>query len=687
MSSTQSTDNQKLAESVKRLLGDCVGYSGDELTDSRKSAYDYYFQRPRGDEIVGRSNVVTGDLSAMVEGNLAMMVQPITAKRIAEFCAYDAQDEEQAQLEGDCVKEMIFDRNNGFIETASAIKDALLLRNCVVKVYVDERTHRSKVRRENVSPEIIPDVLEKIGTVTIHKYDAESRSLSATVEKTTRKFRVESIATENFLFPRNWHRQDLEGIPFCAERHVESRSTLVERGFDKNLVAQIKRWNAPSNNASDSRLPYNLSLSVRVEIDKSQELVEWYECYVMMDDGDGAATLHNIAIADSIILDDDEEVTMVQYATGIAIINPHTFIGISLYDKLKGVQDASTALNRALFDNLNATNKNRVSYLDGVVEEGDITDGRVNGGIRVNPERVQDVRAAVAAFAVQDTTANILMNIEHQRKIRSEMGGATLDMATGQMQLNDRLGSQGLDRAYSVMEQLAQFMTQVIANTLIRQMYIIGHEVLRTQWREPIKFKRGKEWLTVDPSKWAMRENVKINIGKSANERTRIAMVLDSLMQKQILLAQNGMEEILIDVQAFYNALVDWLRINDIEIPERYLLDPRTPQAVEAFKKKHAGMQAAAAKQDALLQQSIGLEQLRTAFEKYKTDAELQFKYYELVINTQVKEAELTTSTVVDLTKARADAKAARERQNADNKADGATPKQLAGPSAGETGS
>jgi hypothetical protein len=686
MASNQSLEKQKLAETIKRMLGECVGYDGDELTGSRKLAYDYYFQRARGDEIIGRSNVVSGDLSAMVEGNLAMMVQPLTAKRIAEFCAYDAEDEEQAQLEGDCVKEMIFDRNNGFIETACAIKDALLLRNCVVKVYVDERTHRSKVRRENVLPEIVPDVLDKIGKVTVHSYEAEAGKLVATVEKTTRKFRVEAIATENFLFPRNWHRQDLEGIPFCAERHVETRSTLVERGFPKDLVTQIKRWNAPANNASDSRLPYNLSNSVKVEIDKSQELVEWYECYVMMDDGDGAATLHNIAVADSIILEDDDEVTMVQYATGIAIINPHTFMGISLFDKLKGVQDSATALNRALFDNLNATNKNRVSYLDGVVEEGDITDGRVNGGIRVNPDRVQDVRAAVAAFSVPDTTPNILMNIEHQRKIRSEMGGATLDMATGQMQLNDRLGSQGLDRAYSVMEQLAQFMTQVVANTLIRQMYLIGHEVLRTQWREPVKFKRGKEWLSVDPSKWPVRENVKVNIGKSANERTRIAMVLDSLMNRQILLAQNGMEEILIDVQAFYNAMLDWLRINDIEIPERYLLDPRTPQALEAFKKKHEGMQQAAAKQDALLQQSIALEQLRTAFEKYKTDAELQFKYYELVINTQVKEAELTTATVVDLTKARSDAKAARERQNADNKTDSANSKPTDGTGVPATG-
>jgi hypothetical protein len=105
----------------------------------------------------------------------------------------------------------------------------------------------------------------------------------------------------------------------------------------------------------------------------------------------------------------------------------------------------------------------------------------------------------VAAFAVPDTSANILANIEHMRRVRSEMGGATLDMATGQMQLNDRLGSMGLDRAYSVMEQLAAFMTRVLANTLIRGMYLVAHETLRTQWPQPIQFKRGNMWVETNP--------------------------------------------------------------------------------------------------------------------------------------------------------------------------------------------
>lgn len=640
------------ARSIKKLLQDCVGFDGDELQTSRTEAYNYYFQRPRGDEVAGRSSFVSGDLSSMVEGNLAQMVEPLSGKRIAEYCAYDAADKEQAAKESDCIYEMLFKRQNGFIEVTSAIKDAMLVRTSVVKVHVETLTHKQLVRRENVAPEIVYEVLDKIGQVDVHKYDGETGKLSATVKKTTRQFKCESIAPENFLIPKNWHRQDLEGIPFCAERHVETRAKLIARGFDKEKVDRIRRFNNFTQSGSDARLPRNVSPTSN-PIDRSQDLVEWYECYVMLDDGTGAATLHCISISDKDILEDEEDVTVIPYAIGMIILNPHTFMGISLHDKLKSTQDGSTALTRALFDNLNAVNKNRTAHFDGVADEDDLTDGRTNGSIRVKPGVVPDVRMAVAAFAVPDASGNILPNIEHMRRVRSEMGGAALDMATGQMQLNDRLGSQGLDRAYSVMEQNAAFMTRIIANTLIRGMYLIAHEVLRTEWPEAISFERGKEWIKQLPNQWQKRESVNLNLGASMNERARQSAVLEKVMEKQAALAEHGMEDILVDVTAYYNASIDWLRINDIPTPERYFIDPRTPNAMKAMQARAVSRQQQAQQQQALMFQAVGLEQMRVALQKYLGDARLQFDYYNAVLNAQVEEAKITASSVMDYMKAK----------------------------------
>lgn len=692
----QSQSKRDLAQKIKTQLLNCIGFEGDELQKAREDAYKYYFQRARGDEISGRSQIVTGDLSSMVEGNLAQMTEPLSSRRIAEYCAYSEEDEEQAQIESDCSNELIFNRQNGFIEITAAIKDAMLLRNAVTKVYIDERTFKKTIRKENVDPYAVNELVESIRQQQsskgvevigdIHKFDVKNRKISVTVTKKTKKFAVEALAPENLLVPKTWNRHDFVGIPFLAERHVEPRSTLIERGHEKDTVDAIPKFNNATNNQTQTaRLPFGLSQNTN-PIDRSQDLVEWYECYVQMDDGDGASELQRIDIAGNLILA-EEPAELIPYAPGVVFINPHSFIGIGLYDKLKSTQDTSTALTRALMDNLNTTSKNRVAYLDGVAEETDITDGRTNGGIRVRPGvGVSDVRQAITAFSVPDTSGNILQNLEHARRVRSEMGGATLDMATGQMQLSDRVGSQGLDRAYSVMEMLASFMTKTIANTLIRNMYLIAHETLRTQWQGPISFKRGNKWITQYPSKWQARESVKVNLGASLGERARQSNVLEKVMAKQEALAMNGMEGILVDATSYWKAFMAWMRINDLSNPEQFIIDPRSDTSLKAFNDKAVQSKLQKQKQDALMQQAVSMEQIRIALDKYKADQQTQFDYWSESIKAQIEEAKLSVQGVLDFVKAKATAEAAKNDTD-EPRGKETSSKELAGKSSTSTNS
>lgn len=664
MSVNQSDDKKELAKSIKSFLGNCVGFTGDEMDASRKQAYDYYFQRPRGDEVAGRSTIVTGDLSSMVEGNLAQMVEPLVAPRIAEFCAYDSADEEQANLESDCVHEMVFSRQNGFLEVTSAIKDAMLVRNSVVKIYVDTRTYTQRVTRTNVEPIVVAKLLEQFGATRIHKYDPDSKTLSATVEKTTKKFCVESLAPENFLIVKGWHKQDLEGVPFCAERHLEPRSALVERGFSAALVEGLRRYSGSNGTTtSDARLPKTMTNTIGVVVaDRGQELVEWYECYMRITSADGSSELRVISYSDDVVLS-DESADTVCYAIGVLILNPHTFVGISQHDKLKSTQDSTTALTRALMDNLNGVNKPRTAHLEGVADTDALSDGRINNSIPVDPQGASDVRAAVAAFSIPDASANILSNLQHFAKVRAEMGGAALDMATGQMQLNDRLGSQGLDRAYSVMEQNAAFMTRIMAQTLIRQVYLIAHSILRTQWETPIQWKRGNVWVRTNPAQWQARESIKVNLGMSLGERQRLALAYEKVMAKQEALAQNGMEDVLVDVSTYYKAFVDWMRVNDIPNPDGYVIDPRSPRAQKALVNKAQQRVMVQQKQDNLANAAIALEQAKVALDKYKHDSQLQFQYWDAVLNSEIEEAKITATAVTDITKVRMTAKSGESNE------------------------
>jgi len=207
-------------------------------------------------------------------------------------------------------------------------------------------------------------------------------------------------------------------------------------------------------------------------------------------------------------------------------------------------------------------------------------------------------------------------------------------------------------------------MTRIIANTLVRTMYMVAHETLRTQWKEPIMFKRGNKWVKTNPAEWKVREAVEVNLGKPANDRARESNVLSQLLDRQAFLASAGMEEILVDVTTYSAALNAWLRVNDIENPEKYSIDPRSDKAIEAMKRKAQSQAQQSQKQDAMLQQAVALEQVRAALDKYRIDVETQFNYYKEVLNAQIEEAKITSSAVVDLRKALLTSRQASESAN-----------------------
>lgn len=676
MATPRKLSERQLVARIRAQLMRCNGWEGDKIESDRVSALNYYFQRPRGDEIQGASKVVSGDLSAMVEANLAQMMDAFSGDAIAEFHANDEADEDQAALESCAVQYFVMGQNNGFLQFLQAIKDALLLRNGVIKVWVEDRTDVTRRTFLNVTDDALPRLLETPPNVELElgKYDPEKQTLTARIIVHDRQFRAEALPPENFLVLDSWDKQSLQDIPFCAERHLSPRSELLELGFAREKVDELPAWNNSHKLTEQARSPRG-TLEQRNGIDNSQDIIEWYECHVLMDqDGDGISERRTIAISGQVLLGNGPS-RLVPYASGCAIVNPHRFIGISLYDKLRQVQDVSTGLERGLLDNVTASNKPRIAYLDGQVNVEDLDSGRPNGSVRVR-KTVGEVGRAVQAIIIPDMSQGILANLEHQRSLRSEMGGAALDLATGQMQLNERLGSQGLDRAYSVMEQLAALMTRTIAHTLIRETFLLAHAMLREHMDQPVPLKRGGRWITAIPSQWPERKNLTVKVGMSPGERQRRASALDRVGKFQVDMAAQGMDEVLVDLERFYRLAMDWCRAQDIPNPEQYFVDPRSEQSLKARDMKSRAAGQAKMAQQAFLQQAVQLEQIRSALEKYRIDVQTQFQYWSETLRAEIEEAKIVGKATTDLVTAGIKPKEASGGDNRGN-----------GPSGGDTGS
>lgn len=647
--------NDDLAQRIKTQLQQCEGFDGDEISTARRQALDYYFQRARGDEVAGRAAVVSGDVSAMVEATLEQVMDSFSSDSVCEFPPMDAADETQAQLESDVVQHYVMGRENGFLELKSAIKEMLLLRNGVIKIDAEDRTTRRTRRLGNVEPDALSELLSN-DAVKDHEYDPETKELTYTLETTTREFTMESVPLENFVYHSNWCKPTLAGIPVCAVRHIDPRARVTALFPDaKSKIDALTTYKHDLKTESHARNPKN-NTKANKAIDASQEHVEWYEVYIRLGASSGVDELHRVAMSysDCVILD-KTPIPFMRIAAGCAILNPHRFTGISLYDKLKQTQDKTTGLERALMDNVNATTKNRLAGLDGVVNVDDVTDGRVNNMVRVKPT-VPNVGAAVMPLAVPDTSANILANLESTARKRSEMGGAALDLQTAQMQIGgDRMGSQGLDRAYSVSEQLSAGITKTIASTLIRDVFLIAHRTLREYFDEPLPFKQNGKWQTINPSEWPERHHVVVKPGMSPGERGRRITALGEVINAQMMLADKGMDQVLVDIDGFHRALLDWARLSDIQNPEQYFIDPESDRSKAALQSKEQQASEIDQQQKALMQQALGLEQLRTAFEKYRTDADRQLEYFKSVLQSETEEAKIVGSATVQLTQRQRD--------------------------------
>lgn len=648
-------DNELIALAQAQLR-DCAMWESDEHAQDYKAAWDYYFQRLRGDEIPGRSSVVAGDMSASVEANLAQMVDALSTENLAEFDPNGEDDEDQAALESDVVAYYIMKQQNGFIEIATAIKNALVVRNGIIKVWVE--TFEETVTRvyDKVAPEVHALVAPDAELVD---YDPDQQQLTVRGKVTHKRFRARCIENANFHFPKAWDRPDFQECPAVFERHEDTRSELVRLGFKKSEVARLTpmsvyghsptattlnvRQVAPVNNA---RLP-----------DASLEKIEWFEGYMLVDvDGDGIAERRRVCFHydDGVVLLDEPE-ELVLYGIGSVLLTPNRVVGISQFDKLRQTQDEHTGLKRSLYDNVNAVTKNRTVSLDGAVNGDDLADGRANGNIRVRKggtDGVEDVRAAVMALQIPDNSGNVLANIDALKRERAELGGAALDLASAQAQVggpNARLGSQGLDRAYSAMEQLAALMTKTIAQTLIRSVWLLAHAVIRREFTKPVTIRRSNGWQTTTPAEWQRRDSVTVRVGMSPGERARQAATFENLLGKQVQLAQLGMEEVLVNAPKFYRTVMSWLRVSDIRNPEAYMVDPSSPGAQRALQAKQQAAQQDAQKRQSLMDRAIGTRETEIALDKYKHDSSLQFDYWDSVLDSEVEEAKIVGKATTDL--------------------------------------
>jgi len=116
-----------------------------KLSEERARAMDYYQGDMAADmpAPADRSKAVSFDVADAVEGLMPSLMDVfVGGEDVVEFVAVGAEDEEAAQQETDYINHVFMQKNPGFLVMYSFIKDALLSKNGIVKIYWHDKEER-----------------------------------------------------------------------------------------------------------------------------------------------------------------------------------------------------------------------------------------------------------------------------------------------------------------------------------------------------------------------------------------------------------------------------------------------------------------------------------------------------------------------------------------------------------------
>ena len=118
-----------------------------DLTYERARAMDYYLGRMDEEmpALEGRSSTVSTDVSDVIEGLMPNLMDIFAGSdEVVRFEPVGPEDEDAAQQETDYVNHVFMQQNPGFMVLYSFIKDSLLSKVGIVKVWWEEREEEER---------------------------------------------------------------------------------------------------------------------------------------------------------------------------------------------------------------------------------------------------------------------------------------------------------------------------------------------------------------------------------------------------------------------------------------------------------------------------------------------------------------------------------------------------------------
>lgn len=640
------TDDQVMQICISEL--DAVDDSS-ELSNQREAALNAYNGELYGDEVEGRSQVVSREVMEAVEGLMPSLMRIFAEQdNLVEFVPVGPEDEEQAQQETDVINHIFWNENRGFYNLYTFCKDAMLSKTGVLKIWSDKTESVEREEYEGLDDVGLGQLLQDpYAEREVLEYEATEDGHHV-IFRTTRddcEIKIAPIAPEECGVKLTARSPYIADAPFSFCRFKKTIGELLAEGYEKDVLERLsfdEEVDTEERLARDTVDEANFGWS-----DEFTMREVWVtECYARMDrDEDGVTELLKVTIGGTAgengngILLDVEEIDHVPLVTTPAIIMTHEFYGWSIADLVMDIQKIQTTLLRQVLDNTYLANNGMTAVNGDYVNIEDLLTKRPGGLVRYRGDMPwSSVVGPIPHNQLPAQTFETFERMDERQKRRTGYGDEVGALDPNALaSVNTGVAALAFDAARARIELLAR----VIAEIGLKPLFHLAHELMIKNKFKGKALRLRNKWVNIDPSNWKTRKDSKVTVGIGKISKERKIMGYEAILAKQQELVSQGAMGTIIQPWHVYEANKGWIEAWGFE-PDMLLQDPRElpppppkgpdPQAELAQAQGQAMLMDGQSKM--LRAQN---EQQKIALDAKRMEMESQYKQAEQFLKAQIE--------------------------------------------------
>lgn len=629
----------------------------------RRESIQYYMGEPFGDEVEGRSQVVSREVADTIEWIKPSLMRIFASgDEVVKFDPHGPEDLDAAEQESDVLNWYVLQRNNAFTSLYTWFTDALLSRNGYLVVQWDESVSVAEEDYEHVSAaemqmlrtavasgdvEIVeeesyfePLVTEvpdpMTGTLVPRETTAEFFDVSVRVTNRRGTLKYRCIPPERMIVDGRLQDVSLLDSDFAGYWEAMPLSDLRRLFPDEDIPDDIEDEGGmgfETENISARDRLINWRWANRGDsVDPSMRIVRVVTCWVRADrDGDGIAERrHVIKVGRRILYDEPTDIVCI--ASLSPMLMPHRHLGISVHDIMKDLQEVKSMLLRGIIDNAFLANAGRLAVNFERVDMNDVLVSRPGGVIRTQG----DPSGAIMPISHPSLGNEIVNTMEYLDAVGEKRTGVTkysqgLDANT----LNKT--ATGISLITQAASQRVELIARLFAESGVRDLMLIAHSLLRKHGDQDTVVKLRGKWVPINPREWVQRYDMTVSVGLGTGDRAAQAQSLGAIREAQAQLIPLG----LVSRKNAYDTAAKLVKAGGWKDVGAFFTDPtQQPEGAQQPNDPHAPFQPPDPKAQAD-QQKSQIEMLREQnapqIRQMELDNEFRIAQYKINAEMQAK--------------------------------------------------